>query len=447
MPAESDASLAKFSQILTEELRKCSKCGSCASVCPVYAEKLSEAYCSRGKMLLARDVVRHGGETTARLAEIFNNCLVCLACRENCPGGVRMDKVVLAARALLAEKGMQPKAKRLVFEKMLAAPATMRPAMKLGSMVQSLLFQKIPESSGLRRRFPFPALAEDQPVPDVASVPFRQRVPEYIAAPAGSRKGDVIYFVGCAANYLFPTIGEAVVHVLHRLGYGVIIPSRQGCCGTPVEVGGETDILRELMRANLEALGGGSEPIVTACGSGGLMLTHGYPDTAQGEERRKAESIAARTCDISVFLVKQCGMPSVLEALTRRCVTQVTYHESCHLGRGLGVHSQPRELLHAIAPNYVEMKQADRCCGSGGTYGLTHWEVARGILARKIANIRGSGAAVVATGCPACLLQVEGGLGNAHMAGNALHTIELLAWCMGYEPASARERTRFMRLR
>lgn len=435
-----------FVFLVQRELKKCSKCGSCASVCPVYAEKRSEAFCSRGKMQLARAILQDGLPLSKRLALIFNDCLICLACKANCPGGVRMDLVVLAARSLLAMEGRQSRVKKMFCDHLLAAPDTLRVAMKCGGLLQPLLFRGVPESSGLRRRFPLPFLAKDQPIPRVASLPFRSRVPEVLAAAPGTHMGEVMYFVGCAAEYLFPTIGEAVVYILRTLGFDVIIPAGQGCCGTPVEVAGETDVLQGLISANLDAFGQKETPVVTACGSGGLMLRQEYPRLLSGKDRGRAEQLASRTRDITEFLIERCGLSAIQKHFVRSCQQVLTYHESCHLGRGLGVHKQPRQLLQAAASKFVEMEQAGRCCGSGGTYGAAHWDTSRAILKRKVEFIHASGAALVAAGCPSCVLQLETGLANAGIRGTALHTAEILAWSMGYMPERVEERARFERL-
>lgn len=435
----------EFVQVVEGELKKCSRCGSCASVCPIFAEKFSESCCARGKLQLAQSVIRGSLEMTKPLAAIFNNCLMCLTCRENCPGGVCMDKVLLAARALFAAEGKQSKTKRLVFERVLASPPLMCRAMRIGSALQPLFFARVPESSGLWRRFPLPLIKADQPIPRITPVPFRSRVPERLETSAPTRKGAVLYFVGCATNFLFPTIGESVVYVLRRLGYDVIIPPTQGCCGTPVEIAGEVDIWRRLVEANLKAFSGSDLPIITACGSCGLMWRHGCKKN-NGVTQREAAWGAARNRDIAEFLAERCSLEEIAAGFVRMAQPVLTYHESCHMGRGLKIRQQPRELLRALAPHYVEMPDSDRCCGSGGTYGYTHWSTVRGILQKKIANIKTSQATVVATGCPACVLQLDGGLRNVGELGASLHTAELLAWAMGYLPERKDERWRFAML-
>ncbi|MBP3730537.1 MAG: (Fe-S)-binding protein [Mailhella sp.] len=436
---------ASFRELVAEELKRCSKCGSCASICPIYAEKKTEAYCSRGKLKLAQASLAHPGKLSDKTAAIFNDCLFCLACRENCPGGVRMDKVLLAARELLVEQGKQSKVKHAIFSHLLAKPARLNGVMRACGTLQPLLFQSIPKNSGLRRRFPLPLLAEDQPVPRIAVRPLLDRCQESIQAKRV--RGTVLYFAGCGANYLYPTIGESVIYILHELGYDVIIPKGQCCCGTPVEVSGDTGTLPDLIRTNIDVLGAYGYPIITSCGSCGLMLRKNYPELAPLGQKSKAAAIAGRTFDIAEFLEQDLGGSDISAHLSRACPGVVTYHDPCHLVRGLGIKAQPRNLIKRTGCIFKELREADRCCGSGGTYGVTHWEISRGILDRKIRNIVSSEASVVATGCPACILQIESGLARNKLGCTVLHTVELLAWHMGYTPAYAHEKIRFDHLK
>ncbi len=441
----SEEARAELKRVLEPELAKCAKCGSCTSVCPIYAEKLSEAYCARGKLQLAKDVAAGVRDVTDRAEEIFNNCLVCLACVKNCMSGVRLDRVVPAVRAVLVAEGLEAVGKRLLYRSVLAKSETMRHVMRVGRLVQPLAFRQIPQSSGLRMRYPIGGFAADQPVPRVAARPFRERFPDVVPAETAKR-GEATYFTGCSANYLFPAVGESVLRVLNTLGFDVRIPAEQCCCGTPLEIGGEKAAMMELARKNIAVLSATSGPIVTACGSCGLMLKEGYPACMEGEDREKALAIAARVVDFSAFVLSACGDAGLEPWILRRISGIATYHDPCHLARGMGVREEPRVLARGMAESFEEMADADRCCGSGGLYGATHWPESRGILQRKVAAIAASKASLVLTGCPSCLLQLEAGLRNSGYSMPVLHVAELTAWCMGYMPQSGEEAARFASL-
>lgn len=425
--------------VVAAELAKCAKCGQCASVCPIYAENNLESYCARGKLILARSLAEQALAATPELREIVDNCLVCLACVKNCGSAVRLDKVVMAARRLLVLEQGQPFVKALALRAMLPYPRLMNAAMKGGRLMQPLAFATPPETSGLRRRFPIPGIAGDQPIPPIAPLSFMERTPEYTAPTEGPENGQVSYFCGCAANYLLPPIGEAVMYVLGRFGKGVFVPRGQGCCGAPAAVNGETEVMRKLVRRNLDILCRDERTVISSCGSGGLMLGHGYAEFLGPEDPRRetALGVGKRVRDISEYLVNEIGLEAIAAKVVRKIDGCVTYHDPCHLARGVGVSKEPRSILSLTTARFKEMPEADRCCGSGGTYGVTHWETSRAILERKIGNAQKVHANVIATGCPACIMQLSGGSDNLNAGIVVCHTVELLAWAMGFSSGPA----------
>ncbi len=431
--------------VVEAELAKCARCGSCASVCPVFAEKNSEAYCARGKLLLAQGLANGTRKVTERLSEIFQNCLVCMACVKQCGNGVRMDRVIPVVREVLTAEGCLPLWKHVLYRHVLPEQATLHRVMQVARRLEPIGFVTVPENSGLRRRFPVPFLAEDQPVPRIAKTPFRERVPERMTVSRAYRSGELVYFTGCAAQFLFPTIGESIVHVLRVLGYAIHVPAMQQCCGTPMEIGGEKAVAVELARRNIAVLSSTtSGPILVGCGSGGFMLRDVYPRLLAGREQEKAVDVARRVVDVSEFLADEAVFSRLVAKVQRKIPACVTYHDPCHLARGMGVTAQPRKLLRAVATPFVEMPDAGRCCGSGGLYGATHWPVSQRILSRKTGNVAATCAGIVATGCPSCFVQLEAGLAGTGM--QAMHTAELLAWSLGYLPECAEEAIRFRKI-
>lgn len=455
---------AKLEKTLRRELAKCAKCGACAAVCPVYAEMKHEAFCARGKLMLAKALVEGRLEPASVTQDIFNDCLICMACVKNCGSGVRFDQVITAARELLvAQKGQQP-VKRVALRHVLHAPKRLAALMKGGGVLQKLAYGVIPETSGLKLRFPLPLLPADLPVPAISRRPFTSRVPEFNPAPQGASAlspgaapgsappesaHNIVYFPGCAANYLYPTIGEALLYVLARCGFSVRVPKDLVCCGTPAAAAGEGDVVRRLAAHNLARLGATAGTVVTACGSGGLMLRHEYARFLEEDERAAddARTLAARCMDISEILMRRVGADRLAGLFTRRVAGRLTYHEACHLGRGLGISAEPRALLKLLGPGFVEMPDAGRCCGSGGTYGLTHWEESKEILKKKMDNAARVQAVIIATGCPSCMVQLTTGARIMRADQAIFHVVELAAWAMGYTPSDRTERARFDRLR
>jgi len=448
-----DGARLKLEALLRRELPRCAKCGACTAVCPVYAETQHEAFSARGKLMLARALVEGRLECGKNAQDIFDNCLVCMACVQNCGSGVRVDHIVTAARALLvACQGQQP-VKRTMFRHVLPKPGRLAAIMKGGAVLQRLVFDTIPETSGLRRRFSLPFLPPDLPVPSISPRPFVGRVPEFNAAFGARSEGELTFFTGCAANYLYPSIGEAALHTLRVCGYNVHVPKNMGCCGAPALVAGEKATVRGLAAHNLELLAKLPGAVVSACGSGGLMLRFEYPllteedaDEHDAERARRARETAARCLDISEFLICTVGAERLQPLFTRKLTRRLTYHEPCHLGRGLGVQAEPRALIGLIATDFAEMPEAGRCCGSGGTYGLAHWTESREILRKKMHNAAQVNAAILATGCPSCMVHLTAGARITERDMPVFHLAELAAWAMGYEPVNAAEKTRFRQL-
>ena len=184
-----------------------------------------------------------------------------------------------------------------------------------------------------------------------------------------------------------------------------------------------------LAEQNVAALlAGNPDFVVTTCPTCTMALQRDFVDLLRDNPRwaETAEKLAAKTIDISRFIVEKCDGGAALDGLA--APEKVTYHDSCHLKRGAGVWREPRQLLAGSGRELVEMAHADRCCGFGGSYSFTsHPDIARRILADKLKDIDQSGAACVAMDCPGCLLQICGGLDKQGKRVRAAHTIALLA--------------------
>jgi len=244
-------------------------------------------------------------------------------------------------------------------------------------------------------------LPADMVLPRLASRLLRERYAS-LTEESGHR-GNVAYFHGCAANYFQDGVGDAVIELLRRNGVEPVLP-RQKCSGAPIETYGHADRVKEYARFNLEALSR-FDTVVTGCASCTLSLKD-YPKWFQGDERRQAELLSAKVRHVSEFLA---GQP-MRQAPKGACTKKVTYHSSCHL-RAAGVSKQPRDLLKRIpGMEFVEMRDADRCAGGAGTFLVKDYDTSQKIFERKRAAILDSGADIVATSCPACMIQLKNGL-------------------------------------
>jgi glycolate oxidase iron-sulfur subunit len=159
-----------------------------------------------------------------------------------------------------------------------------------------------------------------------------------------------------------------------------------------------------------------------------------YPELFAGDPElsEAAADLASRTFDISEYLVHEIGLERVAGKIVSPCGLRTTYHDPCHLKRAQGVSGEPRRLLELACPgSFAEMEEPDRCCGLGGTYGVTHREMSKKIRGRKVQSILDAQAGQVATGCPACMIQLQDGLHQEAPKIQVRHTIEVLAQAMG----------------
>jgi glycolate oxidase iron-sulfur subunit len=303
----------------------------------------------------------------------------------------------------------------------LKRPALMGALAKGGRTLSPVLFKRIPEQSGLRLRFPIPYLSRERTIPEIPSQTFRERHPEWIPGEPG--KPVVTFFTGCSTNYLFPGIGEAALKILRFMGVGVAIPADQGCCGLPALASGDAGTVEELSRGNLTALSRReTDFIVTACASCNAGIGKHF-----GELGPEYAELAAKTLDVHVFLARH-GLPEMLRALPRSDARErVTYHDPCHL-RAQGITAEPRALLKALPDvEFVEMEGADRCCGLGGTFSVYHYETSKKIGDKKLPGIQKSGADLVASACPGCMMQLQDIIARDGSGQRVVHVLELVA--------------------
>ncbi len=235
----------------------------------------------------------------------------------------------------------------------------------------------------------------------------------------------VALFVTCLVDQFFPSVGEATVHILRRLGVDVDFPEEQTCCGQPAFNTGYWHEARDVAEQMLTVF----EPydhVVAPSGSCVMMMKHFYPDLFQGDEPKhsQAAALAAKTYELSQFLIHVLKK----EDVGARFSARVTYHDSCHSLRGLRMVDEPRRLLRAVRGlELVEMEASDRCCGFGGTFAVKMADISVAMLRDKIESIRRTGARYVVSSDASCLMQIAGMLHRQKLPIQTMHLAELLA--------------------
>jgi len=403
-----------------DEIEQCVKCGCCRAHCPAFGAVKHEGRVARGKIALADALLKGEVEMEDRFLLDMSQCLLCGSCYAQCPNKVATEDIVAATRLKIAEqKGLSTFGKGVAT--VLKHQGLMDLLAKSGGKLSSLLFKKLPESSGMRLRFPAPFITADRTLPSITAKPFRDRHPEVIKGEAG--QPTVLFFTGCGINYMYPDSGDAMLKALKFLGVNVIIPKDQNCCGLPAVSAGAAETVETLAEKNHKVFSKHSyDYIVTACASCNAGLGKIYPE--MGEE---LEGYKATVKDIFVFLVEQ-GFAEKLDALPKSAVQKkVTYHDPCHL-RTRGITKEPRQILKSLPQvDYVEMENAGTCCGLGGTYSVYHYDTAKQIGAKKANFIDESGAELVATDCPGCIMQLQDSINHGSGEQQALHILDLVA--------------------
>ncbi|MGD0623289.1 MAG: (Fe-S)-binding protein [Thermodesulfobacteriota bacterium] len=409
-----------------EEARKCVKCGTCMAQCPVYVETLEEPLVARGKLGLIEAVSEGDSEFNKRFGKILSQCLLCGTCAENCPNGIRADEIIREARSLLIkEKGLSLP-KKAIFKYLLDSEHFMDLLLKGGASLQRLFLKKIPEESGLHLRFPVPVLDQRRFIPPLATDPFLALHSGWVRAEKETMR--VGLFVGCVSNYLFPRISRSALDLFLRYNVSVYIPESQRCCGLPAFGSGEEQTPLSLARKNIEAFDEeGLEKIVAPCASCASMLKLDYPLLFEESDPFYARALAfsSKITDASQFLGPFLAQRSA--GNKRGEALRITYHDPCHLRRKLGIFKEPRNLLKALPDlEYVEMREANRCCGQGGSFNIANYDLSLKILGRKIEAIEETGADVVATACSGCLLQLMDGLHQQGLKKEVRHLVEMV---------------------
>ncbi len=416
-------------QRVENELKKCVKCGACRAHCPAFAAWQREPAVARGKVAVAQHILKGDVELDDQTYAIMSKCLLCGSCVEKCPNDVPTDEIVVTAREVLARRrGLT------TFHKAVGQVIKNRRLMSFGALAAAILgplfFRKVPQTSGLRLRFPLPFVGNRRHIPQIARKPFMDRHPEVIQGEPG--KPRVVFYVGCMTNFVYTEVGEAALALFRHLGCTVIIPKGQGCCGLPGMSGGDLDTVRGLAEQNLAALEKyEADYVMTACATCGGALHKFYPaliGKRHPELATRIRAIADKTVD-AAQLLQQLGLHPEETGAGERL--KITYHDPCHL-RTRNITRQPRELLKGSpGVELAEMEGADKCCGLGGTFNVYHYDASLKINEGKSAAIEKTGADAVVTGCPGCMMQLSDGLKQRGNRTRVMHTLEVLARALG----------------
>ena len=410
---------------LQADLDRCIHCGLCLNACPTYRTLGLEMDSPRGRIYqMVR--VAEGAPIGARYVEHIGLCLACRGCESACPSGVEYGKLVEAARAEIEARRPRSRRERwvrsFVFRRLLPSPGMLTVCGAALYLYQESGLQKLVRAMRFLKLLGRPGEVE-QLTPAAEPPFFFSQIGKTFPA-EGPRRYRVALMAGCIANVCFARLNEATVRVLQKNGCEVVVPAGQGCCGALHVHAGLREEARKLARRNIDALAeGGYDAIITnAAGCGSTLKEYGELLGGDAKYAERALAFAARTRDITEFL----GAIELNREMKPLPLT-VTYQDSCHLAHGQRIRSAPRKLLEAVPGLTLrEMPLADLCCGSAGIYNVVENEMSMQILQAKMENVNRTGAEVIATANPGCILQLRAG---ARLYGNGqrvVHVVELL---------------------
>jgi len=389
------------------DLDRCVHCGLCLNACPTYRELGLEMDSPRGRIYYMLQAGEGVIPISGAYIEHLELCLACRACETACPSGVPYGRLIEAARAQIEETVRRPWWVRAVrwflLERLIVSPAWLKLAGTLLYCYQASGLQRLLRSSGLLKRFR--TLRELERLAPAVERPFFYRHVGKVFPAEGERQRRVAFLAGCVANVCLARLNEATIRVLQKNGCEVVVPAGQACCGALHAHLGLRRQARRLAKRNIEVfLANGCDAIITnAAGCGSTMKE--YPELFEGDPagRERAESFAMLTKDVTEFLASL-----ELNRQMRPVPVTVTYQDSCHLAHGQKIRQAPRKLLGAIPGlEFREMPLADLCCGSAGVYNALHRGMAAAILEKKLEAAESTGAEVIATANPGCMLQLR----------------------------------------
>jgi glycolate oxidase iron-sulfur subunit len=413
-----------------ELIADCVHCGFCLPTCPTYVLWGAEADSPRGRIYLMGSGVA-GEPLSDSMVEHFDNCLGCMSCVTACPSGVQYDRLIEDTRAQIERRHPRTAKDRALRSAIFAFfPYPRRLRLLRGPLraYQASGLQKLVARSGLLG----PTLATMQSLaPRLRSVP---RPPRRVAA-RGQRRAVVGMLTGCVQSAFFPEVNSATVRVLAAEGCDVLIPPGQGCCGALSVHNGRKAEAQRFARKLIDTFEqtGMDYFVVNAAGCGSSLKEY---DTLLADD----PAYAARA---SAFTAKVRDLAELLAALgpvapRHPLPMTIAYHDACHLGHAQGIRDQPRSLLRGIPGLTLrEIGDPEICCGSAGIWNVLNPVPAAELGDRKAANVLATGAQLLVTANPGCLMQVAAAVGRAGGNIALAHTAQVLDASLRGLPVSA----------
>lgn len=409
-------------------LHTCVHCGFCNATCPTYLLLGDELDGPRGRIYLMKDMLENGRPATKEVVTHIDRCLSCLSCMSTCPSGVHYMHLVDHARAYIEEtftRSWHDRLMRRVLAAIVPYPSRFRVALRAAGLGRPfrpllkrlpLLGARIDAMLGLAPR-------------NLPAMPKQAAGDVYPAA--GEQKKRVALLMNCTQPVLNPTINEATVRLLNRLGVEVVFARGEGCCGALVQHMGREAASHAAAAQNIDAWtreieGAGLDAIViTASGCGTTIKDYGFMFRTDAAYAEKAKRVSALAVDVTEFLATLEFEAAAPMALT------VAYHSACSMQHGQQIKDGPKKLLARAGFKVRDVPEGHICCGSAGVYNILQPAIAGTLRSRKIDNITRVRPDAIATGNIGCMIQIDRGLTDRGITTPIVHTAELLDWATG----------------
>jgi len=440
-----------------DALLACVHCGFCLSTCPTYTRLGGEADSPRGRIYLMRAVAEGRLAPDApTFGTHLDLCLGCRACETVCPSGVEYGNLLERGREVYFHAAGNTLVNRIMLRvfgsRWLGAVAWLGGRMARATGIPRMVVRLLPERFAMVR-FGVAMVAATRPwkglrdagraaaaAPgdgaagsgnaEVPAQPGRAAAPVVGSGrpPAGRRRTKarprIALLLGCVQDGLFGHVNRATARVLAANGCEIVEVKEQQCCGALHAHAGDLEGARELARANIRAFerAGVDFVVVNAAGCGAMMKDYGKLLADDPKYAERAAEFVERIRDVNEFMAALDLVRGATMAL------RITYDAPCHLFHAQRITDTPLDVLRRTVPGLeiVPLPHADECCGAAGIYGLTHPELGGRILRDKVAAVRSTGAQVVVTPNPGCMMQIGAGLLMAGADTRVLHPIELI---------------------
>jgi len=405
-----------------DQVAQCNRCGFCQVACPIFRSTGHESGVARGRLALLRAVIEDRLDWSKDIEKPLFDCLLCGACTANCFPAIPTSDLVIKARSEYLEKVGRKSIHRLLFDKLLPYPRRLHMAARAVALGKNTGISNLARALGLLRIFGRDFTKAEEIIERLPPTPFRDKnkPAEYTGSGEDLQVG---YFVGCGVDIISQDAGTATLKLLKKLVKTVHILDNC-CCGLPAWSYGDIKATQKLAGKNLNILSSNKlDIIVTDCSSCASFLKK-YPEIfpADDERHAQAKKVAEKSLDMVQWLFS-----SELPAFSPDKPVRVTYHDPCHASRGQNLTNEPREILQKLpGVEYVELPEADWCCGGAGSYALSNYELSRKVLDRKMNNVKQTGADLLVTSCPACMIQLSYGLRKHGLRTKVCHISEVI---------------------